>query len=168
MVAKWRTTYFMFSFLILSLVSKSGVEFFCKASIAPGVCLTAIKMSEINLQRQVQHVILGQFCIKDWVTSSGFVYQVGSRGRVLKHPFSDVALTFCCCRIKHLLHMHLKHFIWYISECETSYLIARQTCRSGSVKPLSQLILNTLTGGILGEECCALEERENLEWKGKK
>ena len=36
------------------------------------------------------------------------------------------------------------------------------------MKPLGQLILNTLTGGILGEERCALEERENLEWKGKK
>ena len=44
-----RTIYFIFSFLLLSLVSKSHVEIFCKGVKAPEFSLTAIKIEKIKL-----------------------------------------------------------------------------------------------------------------------
>lgn len=49
MVAMQRTIYFIFSFLLLSLVSKSHVEIFCKGVKAPEFSLTAIKIEKIKL-----------------------------------------------------------------------------------------------------------------------
>uniref|UniRef100_A0A2K5XDY8 Uncharacterized protein n=1 Tax=Mandrillus leucophaeus TaxID=9568 RepID=A0A2K5XDY8_MANLE len=63
-----------FPFLILSIVSKSDVEFFCRGNYGPRFSLTAIKIYKIKL-----------FCIKGFSNIIWFSTMQGVGLSVLKH-----------------------------------------------------------------------------------
>lgn len=85
MVAKQGKLILYFPFLILSIVSKSDVEFFCQGNYSPRFSLTAIRIYKIKLQSQAQQIILESFCIKGFSDIIWFSTMQGVGLSVLKH-----------------------------------------------------------------------------------